>query len=55
VYSGLSSASVKKGDAVSTQQTIGKAGINSVSNEPEVHFEVWLEKTQLNPASWLSK
>jgi murein hydrolase activator len=55
VYSGLSAATVKKGETVSTKQTIGTVGINSVSNEPEVHFEVWLEKTLLNPAAWLAK
>ena len=55
VYSNLSSVWVKKGDNVTTRQTIGKAGVNTVSNESEVHFEVWLEKTHLNPTSWISK
>ena len=55
VYSNLSTVFVKKGDAVSTRQTIGKAGINPVTNDAEVHFEVWLEKTQLNPSVWLAK
>ena len=55
VYSNLSSAWVKKGDVVTTRQTIGKAGINTVSNESEVHFEIWLEKTHLNPTSWIAK
>ena len=55
VYSNLSTVFVKKGDAVSTRQTIGTAGINPVTNDAEVHFEVWLEKTQLNPSVWLAK
>lgn len=55
VYSNLSTALVKKGQAVTTRQTIGYSGVNPVSSEPEVHFEVWLEKTHLNPSSWLVK
>jgi murein hydrolase activator len=55
VYSNLASVYVKKGDDVTTRQTIGKAGVNPVSNESEIHFEVWLEKTHLNPSSWISK
>jgi murein hydrolase activator len=55
VYSNLSSVYVKKGDTVTTRQTLGKAGVNPVTNESEVHFEVWLEKTHLNPSSWISK
>jgi murein hydrolase activator len=53
VYSNLSSVYVKKGDAVSTQQVIGKTGMNAVTNQYELHFELWLEKTKLNPSSWL--
>ncbi len=55
VYSNISNVSLKKGDKVAFRQTIGHAAINTVTNEPEVHFEVWLERTQLNPASWLAK
>jgi murein hydrolase activator len=53
VYSNLAGVSLKRGDRVSTRQTIGRAAINTVTNEPEVHFEIWLERTQLNPASWI--
>ncbi len=55
VYSNMASAWVKKGDNVTTRQTLGKVGINTVSNEPELHFEIWLEKTHLNPAGWIIK
>jgi septal ring factor EnvC (AmiA/AmiB activator) len=55
VYSNLASVTVKKGDVVTARQNIGKAAINSVTNDPEVHFEIWLERTQLNPSVWLSK
>jgi murein hydrolase activator len=55
VYSNMSTVSVKKGEAVSTRQVIGRAGLNTVTNDSEVHFEVWLEKTHLNPTSWIAK
>ena len=54
VYSNLSSVSVKKGQTISTRQTIGHAGINPVSNDSEVHFEVWQERTHLNPSLWIA-
>ena len=55
VYSNLSNVSIQKGQTVSPRQTIGRAAINTVTNEPEVHFEIWLERTQLNPSVWIAK
>jgi murein hydrolase activator len=55
VYSNLSTVVVKKGQSVGTRQTIGYAGVNPVSNDSEVHFELWLERTHLNPASWIAR
>jgi murein hydrolase activator len=55
VYSNLSSVSVKKGDTVWIHQIVGRAGENPSTKEPEVHFEIWMEKTHLNPTSWLAK
>ncbi|NJN33935.1 MAG: M23 family metallopeptidase [Saprospiraceae bacterium] len=55
VYSNLSAVFVKKGEAVSTRQSIGRAGVNTVTKEPEIHFEVWLEKTHLNPTQWIAR
>ena len=55
VYSNLSTVVVKKGQSVATRQTIGYAGVNPVSNDSEVHFELWLERTHLNPASWIAR
>ena len=55
VYSNLSSTSVKKGDTVFLHQIIGRAGVNPVSDESEVHFEIWLEKTHLNPMNWIAR
>lgn len=54
VYSNLSSVYVKAGDAVSTRQAIGR-----VYSDPEdgnatiLHFQLWKEKTKLNPQPWL--
>ena len=54
VYSNLSQVYVKAGDRVSTRQAIGK-----VYSDPEdgnstiLHFQLWKEKTKLNPQPWL--
>ena len=55
VYSNLSNVSIRKGNTVSPRQSIGRAATNTVTNQPEVHFEIWLERTQLNPAVWIAK
>jgi murein hydrolase activator len=55
VYSNLSTVFVKKGETVSTRQTLGRAGVNPVSSQSEIHFEIWFERTQLNPSSWLGR
>jgi len=51
VYSKILSVSVKKGDKVTTGQVIGHLG----SDEPELHLEIWKDKTKLNPESWIAK
>lgn len=54
VYSNLSQVYVKAGDKVSTRQSIGK-----IYSDPEdgnstiLHFQLWKEKTKLNPQTWL--
>ena len=55
VYSNVSRVTLKKGDTIATRQTIGHAAVNTITNDPEVHFEIWLERTQLNPSVWLAK
>ncbi|MEG2071429.1 MAG: M23 family metallopeptidase, partial [Bacteroidales bacterium] len=54
VYQNLASISVKKGDKVSTKQTIGTVAKSSTNNTYELHFEVWQNNTYLNPNHWLS-
>ena len=51
VYSRLQSVSVSKGDNVTTGQTLGSLG----TEEPELHLEIWQDKTKLNPESWIAR
>ena len=54
VYSNLSQVYVKAGDHVSTKQSIGKIYSDPDNgNATILHFQLWKEKTKLNPATWL--
>ena len=54
VYSNLSQVYVKAGDKVSTCQAIGKIFTDTEDgNATILHFQLWKEKTKLNPAPWL--
>lgn len=56
VYSNLSQVYVKKGDKVTTRQALGKIFSDSENgNETILHFQLWKEKTKLNPAPWLDR
>lgn len=56
VYSNLSQVYVKKGDKVTTRQAIGKIFSDTENgNETILHFQLWKEKTKLNPAPWLDR
>lgn len=55
VYSRLSEVTVAKGDRVTSRQTIGKVSTDRKSNVSEVHFEIWQEKTRLNPQDWVAR
>ena len=52
VYSNLENVKLKKDEAVKTGQVIGKI-IKDDSKEAELHFELWKDKTKLNPELWL--
>lgn len=54
VYQNLASVNVKKGDKVSTKQTVGTVAKSSTNNTYELHFEVWKNNVYLNPNQWLS-
>jgi septal ring factor EnvC (AmiA/AmiB activator) len=53
VYEGLKSASVSKGDKVTTKQTIGVAGVEG--GVPEVGFQIHRGRVPQNPESWLAR
>ena len=54
VYSNLSEVYVKAGDKISTRQSIGKIFTDTENNNATIlHFQLWKEKTKLNPAPWL--
>ena len=54
VYQNLASVNVKKGDKVTTKQTVGSVARSSTNNTYELHFEVWKNNVYLNPNQWLS-
>ncbi|HZV70445.1 MAG TPA: peptidoglycan DD-metalloendopeptidase family protein [Saprospiraceae bacterium] len=51
VYSKIVNATVKKGDNVTTGQVLGYLA----KEDPELHLEIWQDKTKLNPESWIAK
>lgn len=56
VYSNLSQVYVKAGDKVKTRQAIGKIFTDTENaNETILHFQLWKEKSKLNPTPWLDR
>ena len=55
VYQNLVNVRVKSGDKVLTKEILGEAFTDSDSGVSTVHFEVWQERSILNPEEWLSK
>lgn len=54
VYSNLSQVYVKAGDKVTTKQAIGKIFTDREDgNSTVLHFQLWKERTKLNPEPWL--
>lgn len=53
VYSKMDDIQVKKGDTIKRGQSIGKASVTD--NQSEIHFEIWQEKSKLDPEKWLLK
>ncbi|MDH6356877.1 peptidoglycan DD-metalloendopeptidase family protein [Parabacteroides sp. PF5-9] len=54
VYSNLSQVYVKAGDQVKTRQSIGKIYTDTEDNNTTIlHFQIWKERTKLNPEPWL--
>jgi len=61
VYSNLTEVSVKSGDKVALNQTIGRLSSSDNSDDCILHFEIWKlaqgsgNPTNLNPASWIRR
>ncbi len=55
VYQNLVNVRVKTGDKVLTKERLGEAFTDEKDNVASVHFEVWQERTILNPEEWISK
>ena len=55
VYMNMSKIYVKKGDKVTTGQTIGQVFTNKTTGESLLGFRINKNNTKLNPESWLSK
>jgi septal ring factor EnvC (AmiA/AmiB activator) len=55
VYQNLVNVRVKTGDKVVTKQRLGEAFTDQTDHVAAVHFEVWQERTILNPEDWISK
>jgi septal ring factor EnvC (AmiA/AmiB activator) len=55
VYQNLINVQVKTGDKVLTKEILGDAFTDEANQIAMVHFEVWRERSILNPEEWLSK
>jgi len=55
VYTHLSQILVNIGDQVSTGDVIGKVGDTGSLSGPVLHFEIWKEKSPVNPLKWLRR
>jgi len=56
VYSNLREVTVKKGDKVSTKQTIGTVYTDADDdNKSILKFQIWLENQKLNPEEWIRR
>ena len=56
VYANLSSVTVSTGSRVSTGQSIGSVGASPDSSSGRLlHFQLWHERTKLNPLAWIKR
>lgn len=55
VYQNLVNVRVKTGDYVLTKEVLGDAFLDEESGVSMIHFEVWQERSILNPEEWISK
>jgi murein hydrolase activator len=55
VYSKLDEVVVKEGQKINTGEVLGKASAEEDEIYSEIHFELWQDKTNQDPAAWLLK
>jgi septal ring factor EnvC (AmiA/AmiB activator) len=55
VYSNLKSVSVKKGQKVTTKQTLGTINTYGADDKTVLKFQIWKDLSKLNPEQWISK
>ncbi len=55
VYSNLETVYVKRGDQVKTKEAIGRVHTDKTESKTELHFELWIGRTIVDPALWLAR
>jgi septal ring factor EnvC (AmiA/AmiB activator) len=55
LYNNLETVTVKKGDKVTTKQSIGKVYTDKISKKTILKFQIWKNTKRLNPADWIYK
>ncbi len=55
VYQNIVNVSVKVGDKVSINQTIGTLPTTANEDDHYLHFEIWQKDKKLNPETWLNR
>ena len=56
VYSNLQQLAVKQGDKVKSKQTLGTIASDPANdNKTELYFQVYKDRTLLNPTAWITK
>jgi septal ring factor EnvC (AmiA/AmiB activator) len=55
VYAHLQELGVQRGSEVHTGQSLGTAGLDGISGQYRIHFELWEGKRKQNPLDWLTR
>lgn len=55
VYSNLEKIYVKRGDNITTKQALGLIHTENIEGKTLLHFELWKDRTLVDPALWLAK
>jgi septal ring factor EnvC (AmiA/AmiB activator) len=55
VYSNLERVYVKRGDKINTKDVLGLIHTDKSEGKTELHFEIWQDRTIVNPTLWLAR